>query len=271
MSVCIDPRPVVPAVATPGGQEGARTVRMADGVDAVAVLADDLPQRRPEDRGDDVAEAVAAAHGDAERSADRAARAVGGDEVAGADGAHVAARDVAQHDLDALRLVADLHRLGVEVNAARAEGAQVLEQDGLEMILGHAGWCGRAEQGGLRARRDAGGPHRPLAHAPPGCPTASRATRRRRPPRGRPPRRPMSGSAPSSAGSPRLRAEATTARPGARRASSPRRGAPGRWRPPDRPGRRPRRRPERLRCAWSSPHFVGHHVFHKTSCRANIV
>ena len=92
-----------------------------------------------------------------------AVRAVGGDQVAGADGAQVAARDVAQNDLDALRPVARrLTDLGVEVHAGGAQGAQVLEQHGLEVVLGHAGGRGRAEQGGLLARRDADGPHRAL-------------------------------------------------------------------------------------------------------------
>ena len=162
--VGIDPGSVVPAVAAPRGQESARTLRVADGVDAVAVLADDLPQGRSEDGRDDVAEAVGSAHGNPERSADRTAGAIGGDEVAGADGADVAAGHVAQHDLDALRQVPDARHLGVEVHAGGAEGAQVIEQHRLEVVLRHAGGRRRTEQGGLFARRNAGGPRRPIGH-----------------------------------------------------------------------------------------------------------
>ena len=270
MSCGVDPRPVVPAVAAPGRQEGARALRVVDGVDAVAVLADDLPQRRPEDRRDDVAEAVGSAHGDPEPAADRAARAVGGHEVTGADGADVAARDVAQHDLDALWQAPHLDHLGVEVHAGAGEGAQVLEQHGLEVILRHAGGCGRAEQGGLLARRDAGRPHRPVGHRGQGA--------------GQP-------SVPldvdgfgadgvlDAPGADELhRAQAHRGRPGQRRQLGPaldehglhaeaREGDGGRQ-----PGRAGAHDDDRnVFGVHGHSHFVGQYVFHKTSCQANIV
>jgi hypothetical protein len=91
-------------------------------------------------------------------------RAVGADDVAGADGADVAARDVAERDLGALGQVLDADHLGAEPNLRATERAQVLQQYGLEVVLGHAGGSGRAEEGGLLARRDADRPHRPLSH-----------------------------------------------------------------------------------------------------------
>jgi hypothetical protein len=135
-----------------------------NGVDAVAVLADETPQRRAEDRIDDVGEPVGPPHGDAESRPDRTVRAVSGDEVAGVDGPDLAGRDVAQADLDAVGPVLHAHHLGIEVNARGAQRAQVLQQHRLEVVLGHAGRGRRAEDRGLLARRHADGPHRTRGH-----------------------------------------------------------------------------------------------------------
>ena len=156
----LHPRAVDPAVAAAGGQEGAGAVRVVDAVDAVAMLAQDRPQRRAEQRRDGVAEPVGPAHGDARGRPDPAVRAVGGHQVASADGAQLAGREVAERGLDAVAQVLDADHLGVEVHVRAAERPQVLQQHGLEVVLGHARRGRRAQDGGLLARRQADRPGR---------------------------------------------------------------------------------------------------------------
>ena len=97
-----------------------------------------------------VAEVTRPARRDAERGPDRAADAVGGDQVAGADPAAVA-----QCDLDAVGAALDAHDLDTAVKPRVRQRAQMLLEHRLEMVLRRARRSDRAEDGALRAGREA--------------------------------------------------------------------------------------------------------------------
>ena len=110
-------------------------------------------------------------HRDAQPAADGAVRAVGGDDVARVDLALRARGAVAEGHADAVVVPVEVDDLGAELDLGVAERDEVLEQDRLEVVLGHAG-RGRGAHDGADvaarqreiARRAVGGPGERLAH-----------------------------------------------------------------------------------------------------------
>ena len=109
---------VEPAVVPSGGQEEAHGIGTDDAVDAVPMLADHVPERRPEQGRDDLREVVGASHGDAQSAAHGAVRTVGRDEVAGAHDPLVPARRIPHDGMHAVGPVVHADDLGRE--SARA-------------------------------------------------------------------------------------------------------------------------------------------------------
>jgi hypothetical protein len=109
------------------------------------------PQRRVEERRDGGGQVRGPAHGDGERRADRASDPVRRHQVARLDGPRRAARGVAQLDPDAVGTVGVQHDLGAGQHAHRRRRAEVAEQHGLQVILGHARRPGRADERRLLA------------------------------------------------------------------------------------------------------------------------
>ena len=112
--------------------------------------ADDVPERRADQRGEARHHVVLAVHRDAHRVAHRAARAVGGHDVAGVDRAQRAGRDVAQLDARAVRADPDAGHRDAELDARAVLRAQVAEQQRLDVVLRDARRRDRAEDAALR-------------------------------------------------------------------------------------------------------------------------
>ena len=104
------------------------------------VLADDVPQRGPEQHAEAIAEVPRPARGDPERGPDRAADAVRGDQVAGPDRAAVA-----QRDRDALGTAPDAHDLDPALKPRGRQRAEVRLEHRLEVVLRRARRRDRAE------------------------------------------------------------------------------------------------------------------------------
>ena len=164
------------------------------------MLADDVPERRAQQRGDAGEDVLGADEVDAERPPHGAARAVGCDDVAGAHGARGSGAHVAQPDLHAVGAGDEAGDLGAERHARRRPLAQAREQQRLDVVLGDAGDGDRAEHAALLAggiadleRRAVGGTAQRLdvQHARIDVGPVARARR---------PRGPRPASAPSSAG-----------------------------------------------------------------------
>ena len=83
------------------------------------MLADDVPERRAQQRGDAGEHVIGADEVDAERPPHGAARAVGCDHVAGAHGARGSGAHVAQPDLHAVGAGDEAGDLGAERHARR--------------------------------------------------------------------------------------------------------------------------------------------------------
>ena len=124
------------------------------------MLADHVPQRRAEQRCGALHEVVRTDQGDAERTAHRAARAVGRHHVAGVHGAQRPRAHVAEANAGAVRAREDPAQLGPECDASARCGAQVLEQQRLEVVLRHAGGRRGADHAALLRVRIADGDRR---------------------------------------------------------------------------------------------------------------
>ena len=160
-------KPISQRSGSPAGRKMPCHLGVGRGVDAVAVGADDLPERRADRRGGAGEDLLVAAHGDAERAADAAVGAVGGDEPVRADALLGARGDVAQRGGDAVRVGVEAGERGAHPHLGRLERREVAEQHRLEVVLRDA--LGRARAERRRSARGSG--------SRPG------AARRRRPPR----------------------------------------------------------------------------------------
>ena len=139
---------VEPAVAVADRERG---VVAGQEVDDVAVLADDVPQRRAEADGHAGREVARAAGRDPESTAHGAAHAVGGDQVAGEDRVH--AVGVADLDLDLVVAAVGGDHLDAAAQAGRGQRGEVRLEDRLERVLGDARGAGRADDRALGAGR----------------------------------------------------------------------------------------------------------------------
>jgi len=144
-----------PAVGAVGRHEGRARVLAGEEVDRVAMLADQVPERGAKQGHPALADLARTGGADPQRRADRAAGAVGGDQVGGVDRA-LATGVVNERHLEAIASALQLGHRGAPLEAAAAEAPEVLFQHRLEMVLGHAGRPGRAEQEALLAARESG-------------------------------------------------------------------------------------------------------------------
>jgi hypothetical protein len=137
---------------------------MGHRVEDVAPLAQELPQRRPEQGGEALHEALRTDQADAERTAHGAARAVCCHQIAGVHRARRARAHVAHAGADAVRPGQETGQLRGELDPCARGGAQVVEQERLDVVLRHAGRGRRADHAALlgarvahRQRRAVGG------------------------------------------------------------------------------------------------------------------
>ena len=186
-----------PAVAASGRQQAAARLRMLDPVDAEAVRADDIPQRRAEQRRHAFVEMVRAAHGDAERGAHGAVHTVGRDHVPRPDRPAGVRVRVAQDRRHPVGPVVERDQLDAALDPCRRPPAEMVGKDGLEVVLGDARGRGRAEHLALAAAGQAdrvADAVRSVARASRRTTCATRPRRRRPAPC---PRGPTTGRAPS--------------------------------------------------------------------------
>ena len=147
---------VEPAVVPSGGQEEAHGIGTDDAVDAVPMLADHVPERRPEQRGDDLGEVIGAL---AWGCPERGARCCAHRPPRRGSGPHdpLVARSLHPAET-ACTPSGPLSTLTISVaNSARASavGAQVAQHHGLEVILRRARRLDGAEEDGLLRYRHA--------------------------------------------------------------------------------------------------------------------
>ena len=149
-----------PAVRRARRDEDARNLRVGDRVDRVAVLAGDVPQGRVKERRHPLHEPVRADHPYAERAADCTAGAIGCHHVAGVHRPNGPCAGVAEVCPHAVRVREQAGQLSAELDARVRRGAQVLEQQRLDVVLGDAGGRRRAEHSALLGVRVAHGERR---------------------------------------------------------------------------------------------------------------
>ena len=135
-----------PAVGGAGGQQDAGRLAPGQRVEEVAVRADDVPQRRADQRRLADQHVVGAVHRDPRRAAHRALRAVGRDHVARLDGALRAGAHVAERGARATQR-GDLR---AEQHAVRGD---LREEQRLDVVLRDAGRLDGAQDAALRPAR----------------------------------------------------------------------------------------------------------------------
>jgi hypothetical protein len=106
-----------PPVAGPAGRQHPRRAGPRDHVQAVAVLAGQLPQRGRELDALIVGQIVGAGHGDAQLLPDRAVRPVSGDQIRGADALDGSGPGVRDGGTDTAVILGDPEQLAAEPDA----------------------------------------------------------------------------------------------------------------------------------------------------------
>jgi hypothetical protein len=124
-----------PARSSSGGLSSrpARARSPGDHVQAVAVLAGQLPQRGRELDALIVGQVAGAVHGDSQLLPDRAVRPVGGDQVRGSDALDGSGPGVRDGGTDTAVILSHPEQLAAEADAGAGQAAQVLEHDGLTL------------------------------------------------------------------------------------------------------------------------------------------
>ena len=143
---------VNPPVAEAGREERAGRRRIGD-IDPVPVPADDVPQRRPDDRREGVHDVIDRGHPDAQALPDDAVRAVGPDDIPGQDGAADSRVASAKPKFVASRSRSYVLDGDSEFDPRGRKALQVLEQDRLKVVLRCSGRPGRTELSTLDCRR----------------------------------------------------------------------------------------------------------------------
>ncbi len=126
-----------------------------DAVDAVPMLADHVPERRPEQRGRRPRRGDRGPAWGCQSAAHGAVRTVGRDEVASAHHPLVPARHIPQNGMHAVGRVVHADDLGRELGSRPAVGTQMAQHHGLEVILRRARRLDGAEEDGLLRYRHA--------------------------------------------------------------------------------------------------------------------
>ena len=138
-----------PPVGPAGREEGAALGLVGDEVDAVAVLANEIPNRGAEEDPEALAEFVRALRRDAELLPDAAPQAVGADHVPGAYLAAALARAGKRQQMAAL----ERDQLDPALETSARERTEVLLEQRLELVLCQAGGRSRADERRLLASR----------------------------------------------------------------------------------------------------------------------
>ena len=141
----IPAEPVEPAIAMPRGQEARRHRRVADRVDAEAVLPDHLPQRSVEQHTERLHQPFGALATDAGRGTHGAAGTVGPDHIVGQHGPAGTGFKITEPDRGGVLILLHLLDDLFEPDLRRGQFAQVVEQHRLQMILRYTGRRGRTE------------------------------------------------------------------------------------------------------------------------------